>query len=155
MDLITNDVQLEWNHPDKFGLDGMIGVQYFYQDNDNNPGTNTTPFIPNYNTGRYSAFVESKRVGEHVFEAGLRFDYESSNVRGRETNQDIFRDEYSFTNLTSSIGYIKICKKIISFRTSIGTAWRSPNMAELFNFGQHGFKFHMDYFGTILMKTTN
>ena len=141
LDLITNDVQLEWNHPDKFGLDGMIGVQYFYQDNDNNPGTNTTPFIPNYNTGRYSAFfVESKRVGEHVFEVGLRFDYESSNVRGRETNQDIFRDEYSFTNLTSSIGYIKNLQKNNSFRTSIGTAWRSPNMADLFSFGQHGFK---------------
>lgn len=141
LDLVTNDVQLEWNHPDKFELDGMIGIQYFYQDNDNNPGTNTTPFIPNYNTGRYSAFlVESKRIGEHVVEAGLRVDYESSNVRGRETNQDVFRDEYSFTNLTSSIGYVKNFKKSNSFRTSLGTAWRAPNMAELFSFGQHGFK---------------
>ena len=57
LDLITNDIQLKWKHPDVFELDGVIGVQYFYQDNDNNPGTGTTPFIPNYNIDRYSAFV--------------------------------------------------------------------------------------------------
>jgi len=141
LDLITNDVQLEWNHPDRFELDGMIGVQYFSQNNDNNPGTGTTPFIPNYNTGRYSAFiVESKRIGEHIIEGGARFDFETSNIRGREVSQDVFRDEYSFSNITSSLGYIKNYKKNNSFRTSLGTAWRAPNMAELFSFGQHGFK---------------
>ena len=141
LDLGTNDIQLEWNHPDKYGLDGMLGVQYFYQDNDNNPGTGTTPLIPNYNTGRYSAFVvESKRFGEHLMEIGLRVDFESSNVRGREVSQALFRDEYSFTNISSSIGYVKNFNKNHSYRTSFGTAWRAPNMAELFSFGQHGFK---------------
>ena len=141
LDLTTNDFQVEWNHPDKFGLDGMVGVQYFYQDNDNNPGTGTTPLIPNYNTGRYSAFmVESKRFGEHLMEVGLRVDFESSNIRGREVSQELFKDEYSFTNLSSSIGYVKNFHRNNSFRTSVGTAWRAPNMAELFSFGQHGFK---------------
>lgn len=139
--LSTVDHQLEWKHPDWFKLNGIIGLQYFYQDNDNNPGTQTTPFIPNYNTGRYSVFVvESKRVGEDVIEAGARIDFESNNVRGRETSQDIFRDEYTFTNLTSTIGYVKNFSKINSFRTNLGTAWRTPNMAELFSFGQHGFR---------------
>jgi len=141
LNLTTNDVQLEWKHPHKYELDGIIGVQYFYQDNDNNPGTGTTPLIPNYNTGRYSAFaIESKRFGEQIIEAGIRVDFESNNIRGRETNQDLFRDEYSFTNITSSIGYVKNFNKSNSFRTNIGTAWRTPNMAELFSYGQHGFK---------------
>ena len=141
LNLTTNDVQLEWKHPHKYELDGIIGVQYFYQDNDNNPGTGTTPLIPNYNTGRYSAFaIESKRFGEQIIEAGIRVDFESNNIRGRETSQELFRDEYSFTNITSSIGYVKNFNKSNSFRTNIGTAWRTPNMAELFSYGQHGFK---------------
>lgn len=141
LNLTTVDHQIEWKHPDWWKLDGLVGLQYFYQDNDNNPGTLVTPFIPNYNTSRYSAFVvESKRFGEDIIEAGARLDFETSNVRGREANQDIFRDDYSFTNITSSIGYVKNFSEKKSFRTNIGTAWRTPNMAELFSFGQHGFK---------------
>lgn len=139
--LNTLDNQMDWKHPDWFKLDGLIGVQYFYQDNDNNPGTLTTPLIPNYNTSRYSVYaIESKRIGEHEIEGGVRFDYETNNVRGRETNQDLFKDDFSFTNLTSSIGYVKNFKKTNSFRMNIGTAWRTPNMAELYSFGQNGFK---------------
>lgn len=141
LDLITSDYQLEWKHPDWFKLNGLIGVQYFNQDNDNNPGTGTTPFIPNYNTNRLSAFlIESKRFWKSMIEAGVRLDYETNNVRGRETNQDIFRDEYSFTNLTSSIGFVRELTDHSKFRTNIGTAWRTPNMSELYSFGQHGFK---------------
>lgn len=141
LDLMTNDYQLEWKHPDWSGLDGLIGVQYFSQNNDNNPGTDTTPFIPNYNTSRYSAFgIESLKFGKNILEAGVRFDFESSNVRGRETNQAIFRDDYNFANLTASLGYSRALSETSSFRTNLGTAWRTPNMAELFSFGQHGFK---------------
>lgn len=141
LDLITYDYQLEWKHPVWHGLDGLLGVQYFSQNNDNNPGTDTTPFIPNYNTNRYSAFaIESVRFGNNTLEAGLRFDFEANDVRGRETNQDIFRDQYNFTNLTASLGYTAKISENSSFRTNLGTAWRTPNMAELFSFGQHGFK---------------
>tara|TARA_B110000037_G_scaffold223197_1_gene303703 strand:- start:7724 stop:10099 length:2376 start_codon:yes stop_codon:yes gene_type:complete len=139
--LWTTDYQLEWKHPDWLKLDGLIGVQYFNQNSDNNPGTGTTPFIPNYNTNRISAFLaESKRFGKSKFESGVRLDYELNNVRGRETNQAIFRDEYEFTNLTASLGYIIQLSENKLFRTNIGTAWRTPNMAELYSFGQHGFK---------------
>ena len=118
-----------------------IGIQYFYQDNDNQPGTGTTPYIPNYNTNRVSAFIiESRRFGKNTIDAGIRLDYESNNVRGRETSQEIFRDNYNFTNLTSSIGIVKRISDNSSFRSNIGTAWRTPNMAELFSFGQHDFK---------------
>lgn len=141
LDLITHDVQLEWTHPDWFRLDGLMGLQVFTQNNDNNPGTGTTPFIPNYNTLRYSAFVmESLKRDANTYEVGIRLDHESNNVRGRETNQDIFRDEYSFTNLTASFGYIRQISENTIFRTNIGTAWRTPNMSELYSFGQHGFK---------------
>ncbi len=141
LDLLTYDYQLEWKHPEWFGLNGLAGVQYFSQNNDNNPGTQTTPFIPNYNTDRFSAFVvENLEFGKNTLEAGIRFDFETNDVRGRETNQDIFRDNYSFTNFTGSLGYVRQISENSSFRTNIGTAWRTPNMEELFSFGQHGFK---------------
>ncbi|MEM1322527.1 MAG: TonB-dependent receptor, partial [Bacteroidota bacterium] len=141
LDLITNDYQLEWKHPAWFGLDGLIGLQAFTQNNDNNPGTGTTPFIPNYNTTRYSAFaIESFKTNRGTLEIGVRLDHEYNNVRGRETNQDIFTDEFRFTNVTSSFGYIHRISENATFRTNFGTAWRTPNMAELYSFGQHGFK---------------
>ncbi|MFP2997811.1 TonB-dependent receptor [Spongiivirga sp. MCCC 1A20706] len=153
LDLTTYDYQLEWKHPEWHGLDGLVGLQYFSQNNDNNPGTLTTPFIPNYNTKRYSAFaVESIAFGKNTFEAGLRFDFESNDVRGREINQDIFRDNYNFANFTGSLGYVRQLSENSTFRTNLGTAWRTPNMEELFSFGQHGFK---TTFGLLRFTDTN
>ena len=139
LDLITNDFQLDWKHPKWNGLDGLLGVQYFSQNSDNNPGTQTTPFIPNYNTNRFSVFAtESLRFGKNTIEAGARLDFESNDVRGRETNQDIFRDNYNFSNFTASLGYVRELGQNSTFRTNIGTAWRTPNVFELFSFGQQG-----------------
>jgi iron complex outermembrane receptor protein len=141
LSLYTNDYQLEWEHPDWFGIDGLMGMQYFHQDNDNNPGTGTTAYIPNYNSRRYSLFiVESKKFHHNLFEVGVRGDLESNKIIGREVNQDLFKDDYMLMNLTSSIGYVRNFGKSNSFRTNIGTAWRAPNMAELYSYGQNGFK---------------
>lgn len=141
LDLITHDYQLEWNHPSFAGLNGLIGFQFFTQNNDNNPGTNTTAFIPNYNSKRYSFFiVESKKQGDHIFEFGLRYDHENNDVRGRESSQRVFKDNYTFSNTTASIGYVRDLPNHSFFRSNLGAAWRTPNMAELYSFGQHGFK---------------
>ena len=153
LDLLSYDYQLEWKHPEWHGLNGLLGAQYFSQNNDNNPGTQTTPYIPNYNTDRVSTFaVESFTFGKNMIEAGLRFDLETNDVRGREINQDIFRDHYTFTNFTGSLGYVRQLSENSTFRTNIGTAWRTPNMEELFSFGQHGFK---TTFGLLRFTDTN
>ncbi len=141
LELLTTDYQLNWHHPKWFKLDGLIGIQVFRQENINNPGTQTTPFIPNYRSMRYSAFItETRKFNNSSLELGARVDYESNSVAGRETSQDIFRDDFEFTNATASIGYIQKISENTVFRTNLGTAWRTPNMAELFSFGQHGFK---------------
>lgn len=141
MNLITDDLQLEWKHPHLFKLDGIIGFQLFTQLNDNLPGTFSTPFIPNYKSTRYSGFVvESLKKHKNTFEGGLRIDFETNYTAGREMNQEAFSDHFSFMNLTGSLGYVREFSKNSSFRTNLGTAWRTPNMAELYSFGQHGFK---------------
>tara|TARA_B100001057_G_scaffold499409_1_gene609945 strand:- start:3020 stop:4183 length:1164 start_codon:yes stop_codon:yes gene_type:complete len=132
---------LEWDHSFSERSDGLIGFHFFNQDNDNNPGTSTTPYIPNYNTNRYSFFlIENLNFGKKLFEIGARVDYEDYNVRGRDISQNIFRDEHSLNNVTFSIGYENQVSESFSFRSNIGSAWRTPNMAELYSFGSHGFK---------------
>lgn len=141
LSLLTSDVQLSWKHPAWKGFKGVFGAQYFYQDNNNNPGTGTTPFIPNYNTTRISSFIiENYAFKKSSIEFGIRTDFENNYVRGRETNQDLFTDNYSFKSFTSSVGFVHKPSHHFSFRSNIGIAWRPPNMAELFSFGQHGFK---------------
>ncbi len=139
LDLITNDYQLEWKHPKWFDLNGLVGLQMFMQNNDNNPGTNRTPYIPNYNSRRYSAFVtESFIRNNNTIEAGVRIDYEYNNARGRQHDAKIFRHQYSFANITSSLGFIHRFTAQNTFRTNVGIAWRTPNMSELYAFGKHG-----------------
>ncbi len=141
LDLLTFDYQLEWEHPTWNGLDGFIGLQYFNQNNDNNPGTFAVPFIPNYNTERFSLFaVEKVTLGNNTLEAGVRFDVETNDVRGENnTTREIFRDRYTFSNFTASLGYQWNLDNISSFKTNLGSAFRTPNTAELFGFGQQGF----------------
>ena len=139
--LNTTDARLEWYHPSFGGMEGTVGLQYFYQNNDNNPGTNTTPFVPNYNTNRFSAFIiESLQKGDNTYEIGVRLDHEDNSVRGRETSQAIFRNKYSFTNITATLGLVRELSTHWQLRSNLGSAWRTPNMAELYSFGQHSFK---------------
>jgi len=116
------------------------GVTLF--DNDNNPGTGTTAYIPNYNTQQFHFFaLDHRHLEKGVLELGIRFDAEQNDVRGRQTNQDVFRDQYAFGNVTASAGYsMSVFKSNGKYSVHVGSAWRAPNMAELYSFGQHGFK---------------
>ncbi|BDC99236.1 TonB-dependent receptor [Persicobacter psychrovividus] len=140
LDLMTTNVLLNWAHPEWGDFQGTAGVAYFYQKNKNNPGTNTTPFIPNYSSGRIGAYwIEQLVRGNHTFELGIRFDHEQNNAVGRDVQQRIFEDDFSFSSLSASIGYKTKLSDNTTFRTNLGTAWRSPNMAELYSFGSHEF----------------
>ena len=37
LDLITNDLMIDWDHSFSENSDGLIGLHFFNQDNDNNP----------------------------------------------------------------------------------------------------------------------
>ncbi|MDE0472671.1 MAG: TonB-dependent receptor [Ekhidna sp.] len=141
LQLNTSDTRLEWYHPPIGGLEGTLGLEYFSQNNDNNPGTGTTPLIPNYNTHRFSVYaIESIQTDRNIYELGLRLDHEYNSARGREQSQEIFRNEFSFTNLTASLGLVRDLTPHWQLRSNLGSAWRTPNMAELYSFGQHSFK---------------
>lgn len=138
LELFSHSLDLEWNHPEWNRWQGMIGIQWVYQDNNNVPGTNTIPFIPNYNNTRLGVFlIESKSFNNNTVEWGLRYDYQTFSVRGRAANNDLFINDFSYQNVSATVGLKKDIKEGHIFRTNIGTGWRPPNVSELYSFGRH------------------
>ncbi|MEP1032197.1 carboxypeptidase-like regulatory domain-containing protein [Ekhidna sp.] len=137
LNLMTHTIDIDWDHPSKGLLAGTLGAQFINQNNDNRPGTNTIPFVPNYNTNTLGLFaIESLEKESLTYEAGIRFDLMNMNVRGRDSNNDIYRDNLNYQNFTFTLGLLKEWPNF-SIRTNIGTAWRAPNINELYSFGKH------------------
>ncbi len=137
--LITQTLDWTWDHADWKGIEGELGLSWLYHNNDNIPGTNTIPFLPNYNDSRFGIFmVESKQTGKHTFEAGIRYDLQFTSVRGRQLNNDPYLNDLKFNNLTASLGYRYGINEKISYNTNLGTSWRTPSVSELYGFGKHG-----------------
>lgn len=140
LELITHSLDLDWKYPDQGHLKGSAGLQYFYQDNNNRPGTNTIPFVPDYNVTNIGLFtVQTMKKDNSTFEAGARFDYQYLNARGRDQNNNIYRNSLSYNNLTFTLGYNLQINEHTTFRTNLGSAWRPPKVGELYSFGKHQF----------------
>ena len=145
LELTTHSLDASWLHPEFSSWNGEVGIFLQYQDNNNLPGTNTSPFIPNYNNTRIGFYlVESGPWGRSTLEFGLRYDYQHSSVRGREPRStDIFRNEYDYQNVSGLIGFKTPLSSYLEFTSNLGTAWRPPNISELYSFGKH--QFNIDY----------
>lgn len=140
LELRTQSIDLDWNHPDIGSLSGKLGAQWLKKANDNQPGTNTVPFIPNYDEQRLGIYlIESLPLGEGKLEAGVRFDLLESEITGREPDNTIYRNEIRYENVSGTLGIKYPIGKYATLRSNIGTAWRAPNVAELYRFGQHSF----------------
>ncbi len=140
LELVTQSLEAHWRHPDWGPLSGKLGFQGQKQANDNLPGTQTVPFIPNYDSWEYGIYlIESLDLGESTLELGLRFDQMEADITGREPDNTIYRNTINYRNVTGTLGLTTPLGEYSSFRTNFGTAWRPPNVAELYRFGQHAF----------------
>lgn len=140
LELETQSIDFDWNHPSLGSLTGKLGAQWLKKANDNLPGTNTVPFIPNYDEQRLGIYlIETLPLGKGTLEAGLRFDQLESEITGREPDNTIYRNTILYRNLSGTVGWEHPVGKKGSFRTNFGTAWRAPDVAELYRFGQHNF----------------
>ncbi len=140
LELVTESLDLDWRHPQIGSLSGKIGVQLLKQANDNQPGTRTVPFIPNFDSKRAGIYlIESLKAGNTTYELGFRYDYMDAQITGREPDNTIYRNNILYENITATVGFKKELESGVSFRSNFGTAWRPPNVAELYRFGQHFF----------------
>ncbi|NMM49848.1 TonB-dependent receptor [Marinigracilibium pacificum] len=137
LDLTTHQAELNLSHHSIAGFEGIIGAQWIYQDNDNIQGTNTNQFIPNYqNTGIGAFITESKYFGKSIFEFGIRYDYSFLSVLGFDDRLELYSGEVSFNNFSFNAGY-QFGGDKMDAKINIGSAWRPPNVAELYSFGKH------------------
>lgn len=136
--LLTHATEAEWEHPVWGLFSGSVGIQAQYQDNNNIAGTNTIPFLPNYNNLNIGAFLsESAQLGNTIFDAGVRYDIHYASVRGRDIDNSIFRNELNYHSITASTGFLRPLSAWSSLQSNLGLAWRPPNMAELYSLGKH------------------
>jgi len=138
LELFTHTFEAEWLHASVNDWNGSIGVQMLYQDNNNLPGTNTIPFVPNYNNSQAGIYMaESREVGNSTFELGARYDMLVASARIRDINNDVVSFDQSYQSVSGIIGWKTEISASRSFRVNIATAWRPPSIAELFSYGKH------------------
>lgn len=159
LELTTHTVDVEWLHPVINDWEGTIGGQWLYQDNNNIPGTNTIPFVPNYNNTRFGMFITETRFlsSNTQFDVGLRYDIQFASFRGRDSQNNVFRNHQRFNSVSGIVGLTRTLPDGGSFRLNISTAWRPPNIAELYSFGKHQFTneygFYRYYFDNEVLRT--
>ena len=136
MELTTHTLDVDWEHSYKY-WQTMIGASFGKQDNYNQPGTGVVPVIPNFASLSYGAFgIQRYERHNWLAEAGLRYDYKYLNADGYDMYSQRYGGEHQFHNITYNAGaYYHY--RWIDIGTSIGLAWRSPHVNELYSSGLH------------------
>ncbi|WP_237701644.1 TonB-dependent receptor [Algoriphagus machipongonensis] len=138
LELFTNTIDLFVDqHSLKSEWSGTIGINGIQQANSNIPGTGVTPLIPNYdmlNLGVYA--IEKYSKGPLEIEGGLRFDTRSVNT-ARFVDSQLETADLMYNNFSAFIGGLYQISPSVTFNTNLGTAWRPPNVNELFSQGLH------------------
>lgn len=143
IDLTLNSqtLDLDFTYPSE-RIEGVFGVQGILQDNNNNPGTNTIPFVPNFNTMNVGVYtIQRLENARTTYEVGARYDYQFMDIRGRDTDNDVYRNELTYHNVTFLLGTSHKISNVLTWSSNLSTAWRPPNVGELYSFGKHQFNF--------------
>lgn len=135
--LNTQTVNLNLEHRAFGELKGEVGVDGIFQENFIQPGDRV--FLPNYRSKGAAAYlIERYKISNWTIEGGLRYDYrwyEAFNPEG--SNQQVVRYEYSFKNLSGTLGATKRVSNNWQLSTILSNAWRAPQANELFSAGLH------------------
>ncbi len=138
LELLSHSFEAEWIQPSKGNWSGNSGVQFFSQNSVNEPGSNPINFVPDYdviNVGAYT--IQSLNFEKSVVELGVRLDYQNLGVVDTIRDVTIYSNEVDFTNATFTLGFRKEINERFTVFSNIGTAWRPPNVSELYSFGYH------------------
>jgi iron complex outermembrane receptor protein len=152
--LYTHTLDIEWERESPSKGIRCLGINGLVQNNDNNPGTQRLPFIPNFNTYSGGLYGNQKvTLNKWEAEAGIRFDYRYYTVAGRDFSNQVYRDELTFANFSGILGATKTLTSKSSIITGISTAWRPPHVSELYSIGTHQSAAAIEY-GLLLDEET-
>ncbi|MBU1821779.1 MAG: TonB-dependent receptor, partial [Bacteroidetes bacterium] len=132
--LTTLTNELLWDHkPLARKLSGQVGLSTLYQYN----LMSGRPLIPNFDQWNVGLFALERLVHRGwELEAGLRYDYRFLTTYRIVSRQKV-TDEFRFHNASGTFGVGRNLTDRWSVRANVGTAWRAPNVSELFSDGVH------------------
>lgn len=140
MDLTTHSLDLIWQHKPWKAIQGEVGITTNLQTNRNVDlaERGIRPLIPNYNSYSGGVFwIERLQRANWEFELGIRYDYQYLDVRRRDRSNNLLNPRLEYHNFTATLGAIYYINDYLSVRSNIASAWRPPNVAELFSEGLH------------------
>jgi iron complex outermembrane recepter protein len=132
LNTLTND--LIWDHkPWAKKIAGQVGISTLYQYN----LMDGRPLIPNFNQFNIGLFwIERYAKNGWEAEAGARYDYRTLKTY-RIVNRRQVSSPFEFAHFSGTIGISKALSERLSAKFNLGSAWRAPNVSELFSDGVH------------------
>ncbi len=138
LELLSHSVETEWIQPEKGRWNGSSGIQFFTQNSVNEPGSNPINFVPDYDVFNIGAFtIQSLGINNTIYELGARFDFQTLSAADTIRETTIYSNDVSYSNVTFTLGFRKQVNDNLSVFSNIGSAWRPPNVSELYSFGYH------------------
>lgn len=138
LSLSTHLLDVEYKNYDFHPHQISIGLNGSYQINKNIPGTQTIPFIPNYNMYNAGLFFVDKWVRDKwTLEFGLRGDLHNYDIAGRDFQNKIYNSSFKFLSLSGLMGGKFVLDQNNIFRINVSSGWRPPHVAELYSSGTH------------------
>jgi iron complex outermembrane receptor protein len=154
LELITNTVDLEWLQHAQHPLTSHAGINLLYQINNNIPGTQRIPFIPDFTTYSGGLFYVGKtHLDVWRLEAGVRADYRYYRVAGFDFANRPYASTYGFGSISSTLGVSRPVGTTSRILSSISLAWRPPHVSELYSLGVHQSAAAIEY-GLLLDEET-
>jgi iron complex outermembrane receptor protein len=117
-------------------------------------GTQTLPFIPNFRNYSTGIFWIEKITRKKVdYDLGLRYDYRLYQIAGFNFQNKLYKTQFGFGNATATAGVSVKLSPHGTLIGNVGSAWRPPNVAELYSLGTHQSAAAIEY-GLLLDEIT-
>lgn len=154
LDLFTHTLDVEWQQHTSKKYSSNAGINSLMQVNNNIPGTQRIPFIPDFTNYSGGLFYIGKLSMEHwSVDFGTRYDYRYYEVAGFDFANRLYTSSYSLGNASFSFGASRHFRNRASFTTNLASSWRPPHVSELYSFGVHQSAAAIEY-GLLLDETT-
>lgn len=136
-DLKTYSADFKYYFNESKGWEPVIGLSAASQDNKNKA---KELLIPDYRSGEVGIFAYAKKSWQSTtFNFGGRFDYR--NIDGTQMTAGgapkFNNFSNSFSNVSGALGFTQEFTEHFNFKANLGSAFRSPNIAELSSDGVH------------------
>ncbi|MEN9547511.1 MAG: hypothetical protein RIR12_102 [Bacteroidota bacterium] len=132
LSIATAGLDIIWDYFGHKKMKGTVGLVGSFQDNQ----YSRRLFIPNYQSVNGGGFITNKwTISKWAIEYGMRYDYRkifnTTDNAGNRFSSGIY------SSLSGSLGAAYVINSTTKLSLNASTAWRSPNVNELYSDGLH------------------